>query len=69
MTAITDHRTAEAKLYTCCINAQFSNQIVGYASVDRMTAGLADSALRPVITRCQPQDTVLVHSDRGSAQG
>jgi putative transposase len=43
----------------------FSNRIVGYALSDRMTAGLAVSALRSAIARRQPTGTVIIHSDRG----
>ncbi len=41
LTDITEHPTAEGKLYACCIKDVFSNRIVGYALGDRMTADLA----------------------------
>ena len=53
-------------LYCCAIKDVFSNRIVGYSIDDRMTAGLAVSALRSAIARRQPDGTVVVHSDRGS---
>jgi putative transposase len=65
LTDITEHPTAEGKLYACCIKDVFSNRIVGYALSDRMTAELAVSALRSAIARRQPKGTVIVHSDRG----
>ena len=65
LTDITEHPTAEGKLYACCIKDVCSNRIVGWATSDRMTAQLAVSALRQAIARRQPQDTVVVHSDRG----
>ncbi len=65
LTDITEHPTAEGKLYACCIKDVFSNRVVGYALGDRMTAGLAVSALRSAIARRQPNGTVIVHSDRG----
>jgi putative transposase len=66
LTDITEHPTAEGKLYCCAIKDVFSNRIVGYALNDRMTAQLAVSALRSALARRQPQDVVIVHSDRGS---
>ncbi len=65
LTDITEHPTAEGKLYACCIKDCFSNRIVGYALGDRMTAALAVSALRSTVARRQPAGTVVVHSDRG----
>lgn len=66
VTDITEHPTAEGKLYCCAIKDLCSNRIVGYALGDRMTATLATSALRTAIARRQPDGTVVVHSDRGS---
>jgi transposase InsO family protein len=65
LTDITEHRTAEGKLYVCAIKDVCSNRIVGYATSDRMTANLATSALRQAVARRQPTGTVVVHSDRG----
>ena len=65
LTDITEHPTAEGKLYCCSLKDLFSNRIVGYAIGPRMTAELATSALRSAIARRQPRDTVVVHSDRG----
>ncbi len=65
LTDITEHPTAEGKLYLCAIKDCFSNRIVGYAIGDRMTAQLAAGALRTAVARRQPTGTVLVHSDRG----
>ena len=66
LTDITEHPTAEGKLYCCAIKDVFSNRIVGYAIGERMTAKLATTALRSAIARRQPKGTVVVHSDRGS---
>ena len=66
LTDITEHPTAEGKLYACIIKDVFSNRIVGYAIGPRMTAKLAASALRAAIARRQPTGVVIVHSDRGS---
>jgi transposase InsO family protein len=66
LTDITEHPTAEGKLYCCAIKDCFSNRIVGYALGDRMTRHLAVRALRAAIARRRPHGTVIVHSDRGS---
>lgn len=66
LTDITEHPTAEGKLYVCAIKDLCSNRIVGYAIDDRMTAQLAVSALRSAVARRQPVAPVVVHSDRGS---
>jgi len=66
LTDITEHPTAEGKLYACIIKDVFSNRIVGYAIDSRMTAKLARSALRAAVARRQPTRVVVVHSDRGS---
>ena len=65
LTDITEHPTAEGKLYCCAIKDVFSNRIVGYSIDERMTAQLAVAALRAAIARRQPDGTVVVHSDRG----
>jgi transposase InsO family protein len=65
LTDITEHPTAEGKLYLCAIKDVYSNRIVGYSMDSRMTAGLAVSALRNAIALRSPAGTVVVHSDRG----
>jgi transposase InsO family protein len=66
VTDITEHPTAEGKVYCCAIKDLFSNRIVGYAIDERMTADLAVSALRAAVARRQPDGVVIVHADRGS---
>jgi transposase InsO family protein len=66
LTDITEHPTAEGKLYLCAIKDIYSSRIVGYSMGSRMTAGLAVSALRNAIALRSPAGTVVVHSDRGS---
>jgi transposase InsO family protein len=66
VTDITEHPTAEGKVYCCAIKDLFSNRIVGYAIGERMTAQLAVSALRAAVARRQPDGVVIVHADRGS---
>ena len=66
LTDITEHPTAEGKLYLCAIKDVYSGRIVGYSVDARMTASLAVSALRNAIALRAPAGTVVVHSDRGS---
>jgi putative transposase len=69
LTDITEHPTAEGKLYLCAFKDVYSNRIVGYSMSSRMTAGLAVSALRNAIALRDPAGTLVVHSDRGSQGG
>ncbi len=64
-TDISEHPTAEGKLYLCCVKDAFSGRIVGYSMDSRMKASLAVAALRNAIELRRPCGTV-VHSDRGS---
>jgi putative transposase len=66
LTEITEHPTAEGKLYLCAIKDVWSGRIVGYSMDSRMTSQLAVSALRNAIALRTPAGTVVVHSDRGS---
>jgi putative transposase len=65
LTDITEHPTAEGKLYLCAIKDVYSGRIVGYSIDHRMKASLAVSALRNAVRLRNPAGTV-VHSDRGS---
>jgi putative transposase len=65
LTDITEHPTAEGKLYLCAVKDACSGRIVGYSIDSRMKASLAVAALRNAIVRRSPSGTV-VHSDRGS---
>jgi len=62
---ITEHPTAEGKLYLCAIKDAFSGRIVGYSIDSRMKASLAVAALKNAIALRGPVGTI-VHSDRGS---
>jgi len=64
-TDITEHPTAEGKLYLCCVKDACSGRIVGYSMDSRMKASLAVAAVRNAIELRRPCLT-LVHSDRGS---
>jgi transposase InsO family protein len=62
---ITEHPTAEGKLYLCAIKDAFSGRIVGYSIDSRMKASLAVAALKNAVALRGPVGTI-VHSDRGS---
>jgi putative transposase len=65
LTDLTEHPTAEGKLYLAAIKDTCSGRIVGYSMSDRMTAGLAVDALVHACSLRRPTGTI-VHSDRGS---
>jgi transposase InsO family protein len=62
---ITEHSTAEGKLYLCAVKDAFSGRIVGYSIDARMKASIAVAALRNASMLRNPVETI-VHSDRGS---
>ncbi len=64
LTDITEHATAEGKLYLCAIKDVYSNRIVGYSIGSRMKAPLAVAALRNAIALRAPAAGLIVHSDR-----
>jgi transposase InsO family protein len=65
LTDITEHPTAEGKLYLCAIKDACSKRIVGYSMDAHMPAALAVNALLSALsTRGVPG--TIVHSDRGS---
>ncbi len=65
LTDITEHPTAEGKLYLCAVKDACTNRIVGYSIDTRMTSQLSMDALRNAVVLRRPAGTV-VHSDRGS---
>ena len=65
LTDITEHSTAEGKLYLCAVKDACTNRIVGYSIGARMTSELAVNALRNAVVLRAPAGTI-VHSDRGS---
>ena len=70
LTDITEHRTAEGKLYLCAIKDVHSNRIVGYSIDSRMKSRLAVTALHNAVARRAAEGAevagCIVHSDRGS---
>ncbi|ACV06874.1 Integrase core domain [Kytococcus sedentarius] len=68
LTDITEHPTAEGKLYLCAVKDVWSRRIVGYSINDRMTSQLAVDALEMAVAR-RGRDQIagcVVHADRGS---
>ena len=65
LTDITEHPTAQGKLYLCAVKDVHSNRIVGSSMNSRMTSQLAADALTHACSLRQPKGTT-VHSDRGS---
>ena len=64
---LTEHRTAEGKLYLCAIKDLFSNRIVGWSIDTRMKARLVVAAVEMAVAR-RDGDVAgcIFHSDRGS---
>ncbi|OLT20075.1 integrase [Ornithinimicrobium sp. CNJ-824] len=63
---ITEHKTAEGKLYLCAIKDAFSGRIVGYSIDSRMKSRLAVQALENAVAMRGDVAGCIVHSDRGS---
>ena len=63
---ITEHKTAEGKLYLCAIKDVYSNRIVGYSISDRMKARLAVDAVNNAVARRGDVAGCVFHTDRGS---
>ncbi|MFN8549736.1 MAG: IS3 family transposase [Candidatus Eisenbacteria bacterium] len=63
---ITEHPTAEGRLYLCAFKDACSGRIVGYSMNERMTAALAVRALGNAAARRGQVAGCIVHSDRGS---
>ena len=70
LTDITEHRTAEGKLYLCAVKDVFSNRLVGYSIDSRMKSRLAVTALNNAVAMRAAAGVdvagCVVHSDRGS---
>ena len=66
LTDITEHWTAEGKLYLCAMKDLYSNRIVGYSIDSRMQARLAVNALESAVARRGEVAGCILHSDRGS---
>ena len=66
LTDISEHPTAEGKLYICAVKDVWSNRIVGYSIADRMTSQLALDAVESAVARRGGNVAgCKLHSDRG----
>jgi transposase InsO family protein len=65
LTDITEHPTAEGKLYLCAVKDMYSGRIFEYSMDPRMKSSLALAALENAVRARRPVGTV-VHSNRGS---
>ncbi|MFP3581649.1 IS3 family transposase, partial [Arthrobacter sp. SIMBA_036] len=63
---ITEHATAEGKLYLCAVKDVYSNRIVGYSIDSRMKSRLALAALNSAVARRGDVAGCILHTDRGS---
>uniref|UniRef100_UPI0039BF5AF2 IS3 family transposase n=1 Tax=Lentzea alba TaxID=2714351 RepID=UPI0039BF5AF2 len=63
---ITEHRTAEGKLYLCAVKDACSNRIMGYSIGSRMKSRLAVTALTNALACRGDVAGCVVHTDRGS---
>jgi len=63
---ITEHRTAEGKLYVCAVKDAYSGRIIGYSIDTRMKARLAVTALNNAVARRGDIAGCVIHTDRGS---
>ncbi|SMY03373.1 DDE-type integrase/transposase/recombinase [Brevibacterium antiquum] len=63
LTDITEHKTAEGKLYLCAIKDVFSGRIVGYSIDSRMKSRLAVQALDNAVAMRGDVAGCAVHSD------
>ena len=62
---ITEHKTAEGKLYLCAIKDVHSNRIVCYSIDSRMKSRLAVDALRSAVARRGQTAGCILHTDHG----
>lgn len=66
VTDITYIRTHEGWLYLAVVLDLFSRQVIGWSMRSRIDSELAINALLMAVSRRQPQNPLIVHSDQGS---
>ncbi len=66
LTDITEHPTAEGKLYCCVVLDLFSRKVVGWAIDRRCEAALVNDALAKAGTSRPSGPATVIHSDHGS---
>jgi len=63
---VTEHPTAEGRLYLAVVLDAWSRRVVGWSIADHLRAELVVDALQMAIWRRQPPDGAIVHSDHGT---
>nr|WP_181013054.1 DDE-type integrase/transposase/recombinase [Mycobacterium marinum] len=63
---ITEHRTAEGKIYICAVKDVWSNRIVGYSIAERMTSQLAVDALESAVAAAAAPSPVARSTPTGA---
>ena len=67
LTDITEHPTAEGKLYAAAVLDAFSRRIIGWCIAERQATDLVVNALAMAVTRRQPEkNSTILHSDHGT---
>ena len=69
VTDITEHPTAEGKVYCAAVLDAFSRVVAGWSIADHMRAELVVDALQMACWRRRPEPGAVVHSDRGRQGG
>ncbi len=65
MTDITEHPTREGKIYCAVVLDAFSRLVVGWSIDSTQTTTLVLNALGMATRRRNPEDDLIIHSDRG----
>jgi putative transposase len=67
LTDITEHPTAEGKLYCAAVMDAFPRKIIGWSMDKRQDTNLVVNALAMAVTRRQPEaGSTILHSDHGT---
>jgi putative transposase len=67
LTDITEHPTAEGKLYCAAVMDAFLRKIIGWSMDKQQDTNLVVNALAMAVTRRQPEaDSTILHSDHGT---
>jgi putative transposase len=70
LTDITEHPTAEGKLYCAAVMDVFSRRIIGWSIAPHIRTELVLDVLGMAMLRRTPTDgTTILHSDHGSQPG
>ena len=69
VTDITEHPTAEGKIYCCCVMDTYSRKIVGWSIDSQQNTTLVINALDMALKARQPAPGGIVHADHGTQGG